>query len=71
MATHEDFVEHLRNQFGAGLTSRKMFGEYALYLDGKVVALAFDNQLYVKPTGAGRAPARRVPARGARPGGRR
>jgi TfoX/Sxy family transcriptional regulator of competence genes len=25
-----------------------MFGEYALYADGKVVALICDNQLYVK-----------------------
>ena len=32
-----------------------MFGEYALYLDAKVVALVCDNQLFVKPTDAGRA----------------
>jgi len=32
-----------------------MFGEYAVYLDGKVVALVCDNQLFVKPTDAGRA----------------
>ncbi len=32
-----------------------MFGEYALYLDGKVVALACDNQVFLKPTAAGRA----------------
>ena len=32
-----------------------MFGEYAVYLDGKVVALLCDNQCYVKPTAAGRA----------------
>lgn len=29
-------------------TSRAMFGEYALYADGKVVALICDDQLYVK-----------------------
>ena len=29
-------------------TTRKMFGEYALYADGKVVALVCDDQLYVK-----------------------
>lgn len=55
MATHEDFVEHVRNQVGNELSYRRMFGEYALYLDGKVVAFACDNQLYVKPTEAGRA----------------
>jgi TfoX/Sxy family transcriptional regulator of competence genes len=32
-----------------------MFGEYAIYCDGKVVALVCDNQLFVKPTAAGRA----------------
>ncbi len=32
-----------------------MFGEYALYRDGKLVALICDDQLFVKPTSAGRA----------------
>ena len=32
-----------------------MFGEYAVYLDDKVVALVCDNQVFVKPTTAGRA----------------
>lgn len=32
------------------LGARKMFGEYALYLDGKVVALVCDDQLFLKPT---------------------
>ena len=30
-----------------------MFGEYALYLDGKVVALICDDQLFLKPTPEG------------------
>ena len=30
------------------LTSRKMFGEYALYLDGRVVALICDDTLFLK-----------------------
>lgn len=29
-----------------------MFGEYALYLDGKVVAFACDNSLFIKPAEA-------------------
>ena len=33
-----------------GLSSRRMFGEYALYLGTKVVALVCDDVLYVKPT---------------------
>jgi TfoX/Sxy family transcriptional regulator of competence genes len=37
------------------LTFRKMFGEYAIYKDQKVVALVCDNQLFVKPTPGGNA----------------
>ncbi len=37
------------------ITCRKMFGEYALYCNGKVVALVCDNQVFVKSTEAGRA----------------
>ena len=41
---------------GAGkIAYKKMFGEYAVYCGGKVVALVCDNQLFVKPTAAGRA----------------
>ena len=36
------------------MSHRKMFGEYAIYIDGKVVALICDNRLLVKPTDAGR-----------------
>lgn len=32
-----------------------MFGEYAIYLHGKVIAFACNNELYVKPTAQGRA----------------
>ncbi|MEI6098194.1 MAG: TfoX/Sxy family protein [Alphaproteobacteria bacterium] len=32
------------------LTTRAMFGEYALYLDGVVVAFICDDTLFVKPT---------------------
>jgi DNA transformation protein len=31
-----------------------MFGEYGLYCDGKMVALVCDDQLFVKPTAAGK-----------------
>ena len=57
MASDLSFVEFLCEQMrGAGpVTSRKMFGEYALYLDEKVIALVCDNQLFLKPTPAGRA----------------
>ena len=51
MATDLSFVEYVTDQaqLGDRLTHKKMFGEYALYLGGKVVALACDNSLFVKP----------------------
>ena len=57
MATDQEFMEFLADQIsGAGeISYRKMFGEYAIYCGGKVVALVCDNQLFVKPTSAGRA----------------
>jgi TfoX/Sxy family transcriptional regulator of competence genes len=57
MATAASFLAHVMDQLAGvdGITSRKMFGEYALYKDGKVVALLADNQVFVKPTAAGRA----------------
>jgi TfoX/Sxy family transcriptional regulator of competence genes len=57
MASDLDFVEYVADQMegAGGLTYRKMFGEYAIYRRGKVVALVCDNQLFVKPTGPGRA----------------
>lgn len=36
------------------VSARKMFGEYCLYLSGKPVGLVCDDQLYLKPTSAGR-----------------
>jgi len=50
MATHKETIEFLlrklrdRGRFSA----RAMFGEYALYADGKVVALVCDDLLFVK-----------------------
>lgn len=40
---------------GLPLSSRRMFGEYALYLDGAVVALVCDDQLWIKPYAEARA----------------
>lgn len=56
MPSDQSFIDYLVDQLqSAGTISyRKMFGEYALYCDGKVVALVCDNQLFVKPTEAGR-----------------
>ena len=56
MASDQDFVDFIVDQLenAGNITSRKMFGEYAIYCDGKVTALVCDNQLFVKPTEAGR-----------------
>lgn len=37
------------------MTVKKMFGEYGLYCDGKIVALICDDQLFIKPTESGSA----------------
>jgi TfoX/Sxy family transcriptional regulator of competence genes len=57
MATEKSFADFIVDQVeNAGLiAAKKMFGEYALYCDGKVVAFICDNKLFVKPTEAGRA----------------
>ena len=41
MATNADFMEYVREQISAAgeIAFRRMFGEYAVYLGGKVVAL--------------------------------
>lgn len=52
MASDDAFVQYVTGQIaGAGVvTARKMFGEYAVYVDGKTVGLVCDNQFFLKPT---------------------
>lgn len=56
MASDEKFLTFVCDQLrgAGGISYRKMFGEYALYKDQKVVALVCDNQLFVKPTPGGK-----------------
>ena len=56
MSSNLDTVQYLMDQadLGEALAFRKMFGEYALYLSGKVVGFVCDNQLFLKPTPEGR-----------------
>ena len=54
MANDQDFIDFVLDQVSADLSYRHMFGGTTLYLNGKVVALICDNQLFVKPTAAGR-----------------
>ena len=54
MATDRDFIDYVAEQIALGsrLTYRKMFGEYALYVDEKVVAFVCDNSVFIKPSAA-------------------
>src|ERR1700730_3785767 len=57
MASDKDFISFVCEQLrSAGeISSRRMFGEAAVYLQDKVVGLVCDNQLFVKATESGRA----------------
>lgn len=56
MASDQGTVDFVLDQLrSAGtVTAKKMFGEYGVYCDERIVALVCDNQLFVKPTDAGR-----------------
>ncbi len=56
MASRQTIVDYILEQItGAGeVSSRKMFGEYAIYASGKTVALVCDNKLFVKTTAGGK-----------------
>ncbi len=57
MSCSKSFVDFVLDQArDAGpVRTRAMFGEYALYCEDKVVALICDDQVFLKPTEAGRA----------------
>jgi TfoX/Sxy family transcriptional regulator of competence genes len=50
MATQKETIEYILNKLrdAKRFSARAMFGEYALYADGAVVALVCDDRLYVK-----------------------
>ena len=56
MASNADFVEYIADQCsGAGeIVTKKMFGDYAIYCNGKIFGLICDDCLYLKPTKAAR-----------------
>ena len=57
MATDANFVKFIVDQLAGidSISSKKMFGEYGVYCDDKIVALVCDNRLFIKPTEEGRA----------------
>jgi TfoX/Sxy family transcriptional regulator of competence genes len=56
MSSQHSTVDFILEQISeAGdVSAKKMFGEYGLYCDGKMVASICDDQLFVKPTAGGR-----------------
>jgi len=52
MASDQSTIDFLLEQLqhAGEIRARKMFGEYALYCNDKVVALVCDDQLFIKPT---------------------
>jgi TfoX/Sxy family transcriptional regulator of competence genes len=57
MSTKHSTAEYILDQLvslNENVSMRKMFGEYALYYDGKVVALICDDTLFVKITEEGK-----------------
>lgn len=57
MATDQNTIGFLLDQLSrlGEASTKKMFGEYCLYLSGKPVGLVCDDQLFLKPTKAGAA----------------
>ncbi len=57
MASSQSTADYILDQLaGAGtVTAKKMFGEYGIYCNGQIVAFVADEQLFVKPTAAGKA----------------
>jgi TfoX/Sxy family transcriptional regulator of competence genes len=57
MSSKQSTVDFIVDQMAAAgnVTAKKMFGEYGIYCDGKVVALVCDDKLFVKLTVEGKA----------------
>lgn len=57
MASDKKFLDFIVDQLEnvGQISFKQMFGEYAVYSDGKIFALVCDNRLFIKPTNGGRA----------------
>lgn len=73
MPTQDRTVAFLADQLADvdGLSIRKMFGEYGVWVQGKTVGLVCNDELFIKPTAPGKLLAadspEAPPYRGARP----
>jgi len=65
MASNADFVQYITDQCsGAGeIVTKKMFGDYGVYCNGKIFGLVCDDCFYLKPTEAVRDLLRQVEMR--------
>ena len=57
MSSKQETVDAIMNVIrqAGEMRAAKMFGEYGIYCDGKMIALVSDDQFFVKPTVSGRA----------------
>lgn len=55
MSSKQSTIDFITDQLQKlpNIRSKKMFGEYAIYCDEKVVALVCDDTLFIKPTTPG------------------
>jgi len=56
MSTSERTIEYVLGQLSSlpGIRVRRMFGEYALYMDDVVIGLICDDQIFIKYTDTGK-----------------
>ena len=54
MATSKEYIGYVLECLShiEGISARKMFGDYGLYLDGMIIGLVCDNQFFLKKTQA-------------------
>lgn len=57
MASRQEIADYLVGQLqsAGNVRAGRMFGEFGVYCDEKIVAFICDDQLFLKPTEAGRA----------------
>jgi TfoX/Sxy family transcriptional regulator of competence genes len=56
MATQQRTIDYLIEQATSAdtVSAKSMFGEYCVYVDGKMIGSVCDDKLYLKPTASGR-----------------
>jgi TfoX/Sxy family transcriptional regulator of competence genes len=57
MPTTQSTIDLILRQLAASgdISAKKMFGEYGLFLRGRMIAIVGDDKLFIKPTEKGRA----------------